>query len=417
MSDGITPVSGQSRLCCSSVIERGYADSYPQSYSLFHEAKLASPILPCSGSALDTYRVIQKRNASPSSPNDLVRNFVLSRANTPVKNRRVPRPYVFPTGGKLIKTVCKEFTDFGKPLQRIPAQFKDCVREFVEYLSNTKRIFFKITNRYVFKNGAETVDTRCIPYIHRWSEVYRKSILAKLYQLERALTPEDLSCVTMATLTVSQRGKDQEDCLYSLIENYKKLMDVLRHRFGKVDYFYILEPHKTGYAHMHLVYMKQLTSLDKQWILSTWENRYGAGSYKGMNFSEPQASADGQYPAGKISKLRSYVMKYLSKGLRNEMMSNSELLFNALLKKTGIRLWNCSRRFSRLMKAPGSALSDCIESFECLKVELHDGDYDEPEDSFISQIYPAPKIKIEPPMYTDQYLYSIAAELSFGCFI
>lgn len=336
------------------------------------------------------YRVIQKPNALPSSPDDLIREFLLSRSSTPVKNRRIPRPKVFPTGGKLIKSVRKEFTRFGEDLKRIPAQFTEDVRKFVNYLSDTAKLYFKITNRYVFKGGEEVIQDHKIPYIHRWTDIYRKSILAKLYQLEKALTPEDLQNVTMITMTVSQRHKDQEECLYSLMENYTKLMDVLRHKFGAVDYLYILEPHKTGYVHLHLIYMKILSKEDKRWIVSTWENRYGAGSHKGFNFREPRASEDGSCESGSISHLRSYVMKYLAKGLRSETMSKQELLFNALLKKTKIRLWNCSRHFSKIMKAPIET-SEALEDFECLSVGMFDNSYENEEDGFISQIYPKPE--------------------------
>lgn len=377
---------------------------YPRSYALLHDSdgRLLSPSSSfCNrvdgsiSSSLDAYRVIQKPNAVTSSrgvgaPGDLVREYLLSRANTPIINRRAPRPKVFPTGGKLIKAVCKEFTRFGEELKRIPAQFEEDVRKFTAYLTDTAKIKLKIKNRYVFKNGEEVEKVHEIPYIHRWTEIYRKSILAKLYQLEKALTPSDLSNITMITLTVSQRGRDQEECLYSLMENYTKLMDVLRHRFGAIDYFYILEPHKTGYAHMHLIYMKLLSCSDKQLVINTWDNRYGAGSREGLDFSEPRASDDGQYEAGKITKVRSYIMKYLCKGLRSETMAPKELLFNALLKKTGIRLWNCSRRFSRIMKAPAKEGSDQVADFKCLSVELYDTTYDNEEDGFISQIYPRP---------------------------
>jgi len=80
-----------------------------------------------------------------------------------------------------------------------------------------------------------------------------------------------------------------------------------------------------------------------------------------------------------------------------------------LLKKTGIRLWNCSRRFSRIMKAPCEPVSGCVEHFECLKVELHDGTYDNEDDSFIAQLYPRPPA-IKAPKFREEYLYSIASE-------
>lgn len=263
-------------------------------------------------------------------------------------------------------------------MDRIPRQFMRCVGEFTGYLADTARKHFKITTR----KGCD-VKEKTIDYVHRWTPIYRRSILAKLYQLEAALTPEQKKDVTMITLTTSQRGEDQEECLFKLLEAYNKLFKVLRKHIGTIDYFYILEPHMTGYAHMHIMYMKRLTDSEKGMIINLWENRYGAGSYKGIDFSEPKASDDGKCKSGSITFLRSYLMKYLVKGLYKESMSQGELLFNSLLRKHRIRLWNCSRHFSSIMKKPEKTLS---EEWECLKIELYQ------DEEFITQVYPLPQI-------------------------
>lgn len=304
--------------------------------------------------------VIVLNNVSILSDQDKIRSFLRSLPySSKKKNRRTPDK--------------KEFSVFGRPLKHIPRQFKQTVGSFISYLSETGRKKFKITSQFKEEIKEKTVD-----YIHRWTPVYRKSILAKLYQLEANLTPDQLSNVTMITLTTSQRGEDQEECLLKLCKYYNLLFKLLRYYFGTIDYFYILEPHKTGYAHMHIMYMRLLSNDEKELITGLWEDRYGVGSKKGVDFSEPKESMDGRSKSGSISHVRSYLMKYLVKGLYSNSMTKGELLFNSLLKKNNIRLWGSSRHFSELMKKP----EKINENYECLKIELfQDGE-------FYSQIYP-----------------------------
>jgi hypothetical protein len=295
----------------------------------------------------------------------------------------------------------KEYTPFGKNLVKIPVQFEQDVIDFENYLRSTSTLKFKINSRIVFKGnniggfqceGKEIFTEKWVPYVHRWTKVYRNSLLAKLYLLEEYCNenPELLQNITMITLTVSQRGKDQEEALRDLMKNYKKLFDVLRHEFGAVDYFYILEPHKTGYAHMHVLYFKLFSEEEKRHIWNLWENKYGAGNHEAFNFSIPKASEDKRCKEGSIEYIRAYVMKYVSKSLRLEKMSKKVLLFNALLKKTKIRLWNCSRHLSQVMRQK-KEVSDVIEEYECLSVELHDDELGDTEkDTFVRQIYPKP---------------------------
>lgn len=292
------------------------------------------------------------------------------------KNRRIPDSK-------------KEYSVFGRPLEHIPRQFKKCVGEFTSYLADTSRKSFRITSQY-----GQDIKENTVGYIHRWTPIYRQSILAKLYQLEAALTQDELKDVTMITLTTSQRGKDQEECLLKLLKSYNLLFKLLRYYIGTKDYFYILEPHKTGYAHMHIMYMKLLTEDEKQKIISLWEDRYGAGSHKGVDFAEPLPSRDGRCGSGSISHVRSYLMKYLAKGMFSSSMTKGELLFNSLLKKNNVRLWGCSRHFSELMKRPEKP--ETLD-YECLKVELYQ------DDEFMSQVYPRSKLpEIKPALFNSE---------------
>lgn len=266
--------------------------------------------------------------------------------------------------------------EFGKALKKIPAKFRPDVLNYISYLKETAEKSFLITHR-----NKETGDefTRELPYIHRWTEIYRRGFLAKMYQLEEYLGL-DVSNATMITLTVSQRGFDPEECLFRLLKNYVKLFKILRKRYGTLDYFYILEPHKTGYPHMHIMYMKTFTDNEKQEIKTIWAEKYGAGSLEnGVDFSAPRASDSGEFKSGSISRVRGYLMKYISKSLHAETMQPNELLFNALLKKHNIRLYNCSRNFAKIMK---QQKKETDEDIECIKVELLQSGYKEalPED-------------------------------------
>lgn len=314
------------------------------------------------------------------SEQDKIRAYLRSLPyNSKKKNRRTPDK--------------KEYSVFGRPLSHIPRQFSKTVGAFTSYLSETKRKKFKITSQI-----KEDVFEKSVDYIHRWTPVYRRSILAKLYQLEANLSQDQLRNVTMITLTTSQRGEDQEECLFKLLKYYNLLFKLLKHYIGKIDYFYILEPHKTGYAHMHIMYMKLLNTEEKKKITDLWEKRYKAGSHKGVDFAEPKMSEDGKCKSGSITHVRSYLMKYLVKGMYSETMSKGELLFNSLLKKNNIRLWGCSRNFSAIMRKP-----EKIENYdyECIKIELfQDGE-------FYSQIYP--KIELVTPT---PYNYSFSLSTS-----
>lgn len=243
---------------------------------------------------------------------------------------------------------------FGRALQYIPKQYLKDVLNFTSYLSDTSDKTF-IIRGHVSSTGEPVVKE--IPYVHRWTPVYRRSILAKLYQLEDSLG-NDLYDVTMITLTTYQRDLSPEDCLFMLKEFFNRLFKCLRKSVGTVDYFAILEHHETGYPHMHIMYMKCLNEAEKEHIRLLWSSLYGVGSYQhGVEFSEPQKSENGYFKSGSVGRVRGYLMKYVSKGLRDEKecsdlslnMSLGELLLNSLLKKHNIKRWTCSRYFSKIM--------------------------------------------------------------------
>jgi hypothetical protein len=111
--------------------------------------------------------------------------------------------------------------------------------------------------------------------------------------------------------------------------------------------------------------MRILSESEQEHIRNLWERKYQAGKKGvGVAFSLPQASDDGTFKAGSVAKVRSYLMKYLSKGLYKKW-EPAELLFNAVLWKTKTRMWGCSRNFSKIM-APDK--EEYEEEWECLEV-------------------------------------------------
>lgn len=239
--------------------------------------------------------------------------------------------------------------EFNRPLKSIPPAYKRLVADWQAYLDKTAELSISITK--VNSKTGETFTTS-IPYVHRFTSVYRKSLLAKLYALDSYLGP-DVKDVEMISLTTYQRGRDPMECLVQLKADLKRLLDLMRKRFGTVDYFYILEPHKTGYPHAHLAYFKKLTDAEKSYLIFAWSCVIEAGNLShGLFFSEPRASRDGEHEAGSIGGIRNYFMKYVSKGLYSAEMSPAERLFNALLWDSKTRLWGCSRNFSKVMARP-----------------------------------------------------------------
>lgn len=269
----------------------------------------------------------------------------------------------------------------GRPLKDIPVDYMKDVLNFIGYIESTKLRSFRMKMKNLL-TGENFVIFK--PYVHRWTELYRRGVMAKFYALEAHLG-KNVSNVIIITLTTSSRNKRYEDVLTELKENRKKLLDVLRWKYGTQDYFWFFEYHKSGFSHIHIAYFYSIPLSEQVWLKHLWSDKYGCGSFdRGLNFRLPDAAADGSAPKGVIGNIRKYLTKYVSKGLYpgpdseppQEVflcgkkiplsMSYAELLFNSMLKKTKTRLWGCSRRFSEIMKRPENEHSD---DCECLEID------------------------------------------------
>lgn len=246
-------------------------------------------------------------------------------------------------------------------------------QNFLNYLQKTKNIKFRLKGT----NKGESI-VKTVPFIHRWTTPYQKSIMAKFYQLENWMT-EKLIVVSMFTLTTYQgstskfnNGSYSEkikghrlsigECFDLLKESRTKLLDLIRHYYPGINYFWILEPHKTGFPHCHLLLFREFTEAEQTAIKTLWSKKYEAGSFdKGIEITSKNSDDS-------IKSIRNYLLKYMSKqfGIGDENWTNEELLFNAIVWSTKTRMWGASKELTAVMKKPETKSENVWESIELL---------------------------------------------------
>lgn len=226
------------------------------------------------------------------------------------------------------------------------------VLDFRDYLTKTSLCHFRITGT----KESETVVSD-VEYIHRWTDTYRRSWIAKMYQLEAWHRREGLP-VTLLTLTTYQDGwySHQKGRNLTIPESFDalktgwvKVAKIIRKELKKIEYFWVMEPHESGYPHMHVMLFAEVEPELQDKISSLWES-YGAGSRAhGVDF-EIRPEIEG------IQSLRNYLLKYLAKGLQgtNSKFGDEPLLpghwvFHSQVWKYKYRIVGSSRLLSRVM--------------------------------------------------------------------
>ncbi|MCK4817966.1 hypothetical protein KA005_19505 [bacterium] len=253
---------------------------------------------------------------------------------------------------------------------------------FVDYLTHTQTMKFEATGQVLQGDGSSAgIVKKQIPYIHRWTPVYRKSVLAKFYQLEAHLNHHPAP-VTMLSLTTYQAGNysiqqkghavDIEESFKIINEGWRKLRDLINKSIRKgVSYVWVLEPHtkhNTGYPHIHVILFTEFTDSEKQRITDLWSEKYKAGSAAhGVDFTFKP-------PEESIKSIRNYLMKYLASTFcdtgskyGSPRWTTGILLFNALVWHHGYRMWGASRDLSKVM---AWAEDEDIEEIEWFKTML-----------------------------------------------
>lgn len=224
--------------------------------------------------------------------------------------------------------------------------------DFLNYLDSTARSVLTF-HGVDMSTGCRVVSRG--EYVHRWTDSYRRRLLARFYKLDDWFAVNQ-SGTTLMTLTTRHVGflPDQ----YALLQKYyRKLRDVMRRPdfLGKFTYFYVLEPHQDGYIHLHMLIFQELTIGQQERIKSLWVNKYGVGVADALSFEVRTV-------AGGVKSPKNYLMKYLTKSFTvsgdGVDTGSAFFLFSAVAWYMGrpvndfkpIRFWNCSRDLQPILK-------------------------------------------------------------------
>lgn len=168
-------------------------------------------------------------------------------------------------------------------------------------------------NSYIQLEGSFLVDgslaVKKIPLIYSCDQQYQNQQMAKLYRLNDWYNslPPNRRVITMMTLTTYQRDfKSYFEQYDFLRDSWLKLKDVMKKELGDFDYLVIAEPHKSGFAHYHILLFKWIANSQAKRYQSLWYEKYVAGSKsRGVNFKVDMS--------GSIRSLKNYLMKYMAK--------------------------------------------------------------------------------------------------------
>jgi len=250
------------------------------------------------------------------------------------------------------------------------AHIKADFNEYLDRTANSAMVFHGVNMAYF-----EPVTSRG-EYIHRWTDRYRRRLLARFYKLDDWFKANPCN-TTMMTLTTRHEGflPDQ----YALLqESYNKLRTNMRQPsfLGKFSYFYVLEPHKDGYVHLHMLIFKELSQEHQDRIKGLWANKYGVGVEEALDFEIKTVE-------GGLESPKNYLMKYLEKTFKDADtdFNSSFFLFSAVAWHMGqrnndykpIRFWNSSRDLQKIMSLDKD---DDLKDIEWYKVEISTPDSD-----------------------------------------
>jgi len=230
-------------------------------------------------------------------------------------------------------------------------------RIFVNYLTQMDKACFIVSGFDEQKNKSATNVGK---YIHRWTPAYRKRLMAKLYLLDK-WWKEHKGPVTLLTLTTYQAGEysqsikgstvTMEQSFLLLKDGWDKLSKIFRKYIPNLTYIWVIEPHESGYPHLHVLVFSDISEQLQKKIKQLWSGKYKVGSKAhGVDFTS-------RIPDEDINSLRNYLMKYIAKGfvITNTKFSETFwtkeiLVFNALIWKNGYRTFQPSRKLQQFMR-------------------------------------------------------------------
>lgn len=223
---------------------------------------------------------------------------------------------------------------------------------FVEYLDQCEQKGFMIKG-YDTKKGK--IVNLPMDYNNRWQPPRRKDLSEKLKRLKYWFELQEDRSVTMITLTSYHEGLSVSGAWHEVNKGRDKCIKLIRKYFGNIDYFWVPEPHKSGYVHYHMVVFAKIDNETKDnkgkgiedKFRDLWSRKYKTGNHTyGLDFSQKQGD-------GKIQHLKDYLSKYLAKGFLLDKWTQGMLIFNANLWETGFRMYGASKNIREIMNIEG----------------------------------------------------------------
>jgi hypothetical protein len=199
--------------------------------------------------------------------------------------------------------------------------------------------------------------TSIVTGIHRWKNEYKKRIIAKFQALNDWYDTYSYP-VTMITFTCRQRGLTIPDQIDLLKESFNKAKKVMNKHLGTFPYVWVMEPHKSGYAHIHMLAFNYFSPEEKDRIRKLWVESYRAGSYG----AAPKFVASKEHKH--LDSAAAYAVKYVKKTMQYNLMSDtssgyfklSSWVWKMSRRDTpykGVRFWSSSKEVSSVLAYQG----------------------------------------------------------------
>jgi hypothetical protein len=227
---------------------------------------------------------------------------------------------------------------------------RQLVREFDGYLEGVKGgEILSFTSEGLYR----------MPYRTRWSKEYKRGMIAKMYGVEEYLKKCSRGgVVTLLTLTGYQGGElsrevkgrvvSREELYEEIKQGWRWLSDVIGKVSLGLEYVWVMEPHKSGYPHMHVALFGYVSKDLQERLRRLWSEKYAVGSVEhGLDFSVKSVKES-------IQSVRNYLMKYITKGIGGggkKKWTVEEWVYHAIAWKNRHRYIGMSRSISRYCTA------------------------------------------------------------------
>lgn len=218
-----------------------------------------------------------------------------------------------------------------------------------EYLIEfMKNYYEKVSNEQIVLGCVEDKSIASFPTRCRGSSRYTAELIDKKDNLVDWINEEyDKSSLVFMTFTLSSNRvsdiKEAFDIYREAVNHIISKVSADKHLGRRPTYLWALEPHKSGYPHLHIIFfhtrIPNIEDLAKWWADNYTEGR---ADTQGVDWEEVKTRQGGSYVGGYVSK---YVIKNISfEDLDTEQPEEYLRLFwLGILWFTGRRSWSYSR--------------------------------------------------------------------------